>query len=98
MGTVEWGWLALSAAAGAALGFFYFGGLWLTVQRIATARHPGSLILCSFLVRMAALLAVLYWIATVHFTRLLAAMLGLIAVRLLLTRWWGPEQQDGNHA
>jgi F1F0 ATPase subunit 2 len=98
MDTVEWGWLALSAAAGAALGIFYFGGLWLTVQRLSSARHPGLLILSSFLVRMAVLLALLYWLAAGHFTRLLAAMGGLIAMRLLLMHWWGPEQRDGNHA
>jgi F1F0 ATPase subunit 2 len=98
MNAPEWSALALSAIVGAALGLGYFGGLWLTVQRLPNVRRPGLLILASFLGRMTLLLFAILWLAAGHFDRLLAALAGLLAARLLLIRRWRPEQYNGNHA
>lgn len=98
MDVPEWRALALSAVLGATLGFGYFGGLWLTVRRLPHVRHPGVLILASFLGRMTLLLFAILWLAAGQFDRLLVALAGLLAARLLLIRRWEPEKYDGNHA
>jgi F1F0 ATPase subunit 2 len=49
--------VALALLAGVALGLFYFGGLWLTVQRVTTSQRPELLALGSFVLRMAVTLA-----------------------------------------
>ncbi|HEY8496475.1 MAG TPA: ATP synthase subunit I [Limnochordales bacterium] len=55
--------VVLPLAAGAVLGLFYFGGLWWTTQRIGRVRQPALLLLGSFVVRMAVILAGL-WVVT----------------------------------
>jgi len=53
-------WTLLAAGVvGVAAGLAFFEGLWLTSVRISTARRPGLLILGSFAVRAALLLAAL---------------------------------------
>lgn len=43
--------LPMSVCLGVALGFLYFGGLWLTVRRLPRAENPALLTLLSFLGR-----------------------------------------------
>src|SRR5690625_2455884 len=45
--------LLLALVAGLGLGLFYFGGLWLTVQRLGRTRNPTLLFAFSLLVRTA---------------------------------------------
>ena len=45
--------LALACAAGIGLGLCYFGGLWLTVRRLPSARSPMPIALASFVARTA---------------------------------------------
>lgn len=70
--------------AGAALGIFYFGGLWLTVQRIPAAQRPVLSSLASFLVRSGAVLAGFYLIGLGDWVRLPVALLGFILVRMVI--------------
>ena len=81
----------LALAAGAAVGAFYFGGLWLTVRRVGTSRRPALLTFGSFIVRGAITVAVMVWIARVHWQLLLAAMVGFVLVRVIVTRKLRPE-------
>jgi F1F0 ATPase subunit 2 len=86
-----------SFAAGGALGWLFYAGLYLTVRALARARRPALLIGASLLVRMLVLLAGLLglmlageawtgdgWLA------LLPALLGIVVARSLLLR--GPGQ------
>ena len=78
-------WMLLSFAAGALLGAIFFGGLWWTVNNLTGSRRPALLIVASFLVRTAAVLAGFYLILRSDqegWQRLLAALGGFIVVRM----------------
>ena len=81
----------MALVAGAAVGVFHFGGLWLTVRRVATSNRPVLLTFGSFVVRAAVAVAVLVWIARIHWQLLLAALAGFVLVRVIMTRKLRPE-------
>ena len=76
--------LPAAGAAGAALGLFYFGGLWLTVRRLPRSRRPGLLLLGSFLVRSAVVVPGFYFVMGGRWERLLACLVGFLAARTVL--------------
>ncbi|MDX1607019.1 MAG: ATP synthase subunit I [Candidatus Competibacterales bacterium] len=78
-------WL-LAPAAGALLGLMFYGGLWWTVRRLADSRQPALLLAASLLLRGALAAAGLYLVAAGDWRRLLAALAGLLLVRVALTR------------
>ncbi len=82
--------LALALVAGAAVGVFYFGGLWLTVRRIARSPRPVLLTFGSFLARGAVAVGVMVFIARMHWQLLGLAMAGFLLARLVLTRKFRP--------
>jgi len=84
--------LIAAFAAGLALGAFYFTALWRTVRQLPVANSPARLMLGSFILRMAVLMAGFYLImGTGHWERLAVAMLGFIIVRKILTYRLGPQ-------
>ena len=83
--------LMLALAAGMGLGIFYFGGLWLTVRRLPTARQPALLSLLSFFGRLGVVLFGFYLVMGGHWERLLVCLLGFLGARVILVRVWGPE-------
>jgi len=84
--------LIAAFAAGLALGAFYFTALWRTVRQLPVANSPAILMLGSFILRMAVVIAGFYLImCTGHWERLAAAMLGFIIVRKILTYRLGPQ-------
>ncbi|MCO6492377.1 MAG: hypothetical protein J5I98_28425 [Phaeodactylibacter sp.] len=76
----------LALLAGAALGAIFFGGLWWTVRKGLTARRPGLLFLASMLARSAIVIIGFYLIAGDSWIKLLAALLGFIGMRAVITR------------
>lgn len=78
--------LFLFVLAGALLGALFFGGLWWTVNRLPGARRPTLLVLASFGIRTAAVLAGCYLILVsggiVVWPRFLAALGGFLMVRI----------------
>ena len=48
--------IVAASFAGVVLGAFFYGGLWFTVTRLRTARHPAILALASFWIRSVAVL------------------------------------------
>jgi F1F0 ATPase subunit 2 len=78
--------LVLSFAAGLLLGALFYGGLWWTVKRIPSARLPAPLIIGSFAVRTALVLAGLYLLLRdgTAWLRLVGALAGIVAVRLYM--------------
>ena len=74
--------IAAAAAAGLALGAFYFGGLWWTVRRLPGARHPAVLLLASFLLRGTVLVAGVLAASGGRWRRVAACLAGLLLVRL----------------
>jgi len=78
--------LVLALAAGLALGAFFFAGLWWTVRRCLTAKHPALLMVGSLLVRTAALLSGFYWVSGSSWQRLVACALGFFTAKWIVTR------------
>lgn len=81
--------LALAFAAGGALGVFYFGGLWFTIQRLPGAERPGLIALISFLLRTVIAIGALALVAGESWQRLLAAVVGFFIARMVLVRRLG---------
>ncbi len=82
-----------AAAGGLLLGALYFGGLWWTVRRLPTARHPAALIAGSFLLRAAVAAAGIVVIAGGEPIPLLCAVAGFITARTIAIRRVGAGLQ-----
>jgi len=78
--------LSLAGLAGVALGLFFFGGLWLTVRRIADSKRPALRMLGSFFVRLLVTLCGFHLAMDGNWKRLLACLAGFLMMRLALTR------------
>ena len=84
----EWlGWL-LAVLGGAALGLFYYAGLWFTLRRLPEQAHPALWVFGSFTLRLAVSMAGFYVILGPdrNLSRLGLALLAFIVARVLLTR------------
>ncbi|TDV50284.1 F1F0 ATPase subunit 2 [Pseudomonas graminis] len=81
--------------AGAALGVFFFGGLWWTVRRGAVSSKPAHWFVGSLIVRTALVLTGFYLAGAGQPLRLGACMLGFLLARVVVlrvTRLKGCEQ------
>ena len=84
---------ALMFMAGLALGAFYFISLWQTVCRLSRTQHRASLLLVSYVLRLAVVLAAFYFLlAGGHWERLAAALIGFVVMRKILTHHFGPQK------
>jgi F1F0 ATPase subunit 2 len=90
----SWLALALSALAGAALGALYFGGLWLTVQKMRQAKNPGLLMLGSFWARTILVIGGFYLIADGKLERLAVALFIFTVTRYFFIRHFKPKQEQ----
>ena len=81
--------LASALAAGVGFGLIYFWGLWMTVKTIPRTRHPALLVFASFGLRAAICVLGFYIASGGRWERLLAAILGFVAVRTVLIRCYG---------
>lgn len=80
-------------ALGAGLGLFYFGGLWLTVRRVADTQRPKRLLIGSFVARAVVVLLGFYGVTQLmgaHWEWLAVSLLGFVGMRLVLVRRWSP--------
>lgn len=83
---------------GVILGIFYYGGLWLTVQRVPGANKPGRLLFYSFVFRLTAVLAAFWFILRQDPAVLAATLLFFFLTRVVLTRLLGRPRKGGVHA
>lgn len=79
----EWIPLVAAALTGALLGAVYFGGLWLTVRKVAFVGRPAALVTLSFAGRLALTLAGFYLASSGRVERLLACLVCFLLVRQL---------------
>ncbi len=84
--------LAASMGAGAALGLFYFSGLWWTVQRVSRAKSPPLWLMASFTVRAGVCLLGFYMIMGDGPVKLLSAFLGFLLARMVMVRFLRPRK------
>lgn len=90
--------LILSLTAGIILGIFYFGGLWLTLERLSSSKNPYVLTLGSFFVRTAISLIGFYLVVRGgHWERLLVCISGFIFIKILLVYRLRPEKRAAVH-
>ncbi len=88
----EYARLLWDLVGGVALGLIYFGGLWMTVRRLPSARFPALLLLVSAIGRGAVALLGLYALAGPRWDGLLAGMAGFAVARVALVRRLRPAQ------
>ncbi len=79
--------LILSVLAGSTLGLIFFGGLWWTVRKGMTADNPALWFFGSAVIRMSIALTGFYFVMAGDWHRLLAALVGFVIVRMILTRF-----------
>lgn len=82
---------------GAALGFIYFGGLWLTVRKFLLNKRLAVLVLLSFFIRNGFLLFALYLIGRGgEWIKLILVLIGVIGIRWMLFRKLNREKLNHN--
>lgn len=81
---MDWIIILFALLSGALTGFIYFGGLWLTVNKIAQYKLSYTLLLLSFTVRAAFVLLVFYAMVIYHWAYLAIALISFLAMRQLL--------------
>ena len=78
--------LGAAVAEGAALGAFFFIGLWWTVRKSTAAKNVALLFFGSMLLRTGIVLLGFYFILGDNWQRLLAGLLGFVIARIIVTR------------
>ena len=82
----EFSGLVLALATGLSLGAIFFGGLWWTVRKGVSSKHPALWFLGSLLVRMSLVLVGFYFVGRGNWQRLVACLLGFIIARFCVMR------------
>lgn len=76
--------MIISFLIGMLIGVLYFGGLYVTTQRINDVKSPGLLMITSMLLRMIILLIGLYYLAKTGIQSILIGFLGIMLVRFIM--------------
>ncbi|MBK7260573.1 MAG: ATP synthase subunit I [Rubrivivax sp.] len=82
----EWSGALLAALGGVALGGFFFGGLWWTLQRTLRSAHVVSWQLASLLVRNAVALGGFWLLCGASWQRWLFCLSGFMVTRMWVLR------------
>lgn len=90
---IEWADLIEALLAGIIIGAVFFGGLWWTVKRGRTSRHPAFLFLGSMAIRTGFCLGAFYLVADRSWQGFLACLLGFLVARLFILRWAPAEAE-----
>ena len=77
---------AVALVAGLVLGTIFFGGLWWTVRKGVSSKHPALWFLSSMLVRMSIVLLGFYFVGRGDWQRLVACLVGFIIARFIVMR------------
>lgn len=76
--------VGIGLGAGLIAGLVFFGGLRWTLSRLESTRHPLLLTVTSFVVRGAVVAGALVALADGRLTRVLAGLVGIMAVRTVM--------------
>lgn len=79
----------LAFAGGLALGFFYFGTLWLSINVVKNKSKTALWLFFSFILRIVITIAGLYFIFGDNLVRIILAMIGFIIARTILIKSLG---------
>lgn len=75
----------ISFLIGIALGILYFGGLYLSIQKLNSVKHPSLLMVASFTIRMGLLIGTFFYISKGTYKDILFTLVGVILVRFVMT-------------
>ncbi len=78
--------LVLAWLAGGALGAFFFGGLWWTVQKSLASTRPALWVFGSLLLRMGVTMTGFYFVAGDSWQRMLSCLVGVVMARQIVMR------------
>lgn len=84
--------LVMIAIAGFATGIFFFGGLWLTVQKGMTSKVPVLWFLGSFILRMSITLGAFFYLTGGILQRLLVCLAGFLIARMAVVKFTKNKQ------
>jgi F1F0 ATPase subunit 2 len=84
--------LTLALLAGCVLGAMFFGGLWWTVHRAMSAKHPAFWLFGSVMLRMSATLAGFYFVGRGDWERLMVCLGGFLLARLFVIKATPPRE------
>lgn len=84
----------LAFAGGIILGLLFFGGLYLTIQKLESVKNPALIMMLSFVVRMGILLFAFYFIAKSGYKEVLFALAGVILTRIVMTFRMRGEKEE----
>jgi F1F0 ATPase subunit 2 len=79
--------LVVSLTAGVTLSVLFYGGLWITIQRLVTTRHPIAVTLGSLLFRMAVVLGGLILVSRGRWQNAFACLAGFAIGRIAVSRY-----------
>ena len=83
--------LPAMAGAGVIIGLFYFGGLWLTLNKLTGSSKWGLLLGASFLLRNIITVAAFYLLSAGDWQRILALAVGFTLVRFFAIKRIQPK-------
>jgi F1F0 ATPase subunit 2 len=92
------GGLALPFLAGVGIGALYFGTLWLVVRRLNRLARPAVWLGVTGILRLLVALGLFALLVDGQWARLVAALVGFLAVRVVLTRSVGLTEGRPGHA
>ncbi len=75
--------VVVGALVGAALGYFYFAGLWATVQRLPDTKNPAFLALASMFARLLLTGIAFYLVWQGNWLRLVSCLAGFLVARTM---------------
>ena len=84
--------------AGVLLGAVFFGGLWWTVRKGLSSKHPALWFLGSLLLRTSITVTGFCFVASGHWERLLVCLLGFIMARHIVARLTQSSADDQTHS
>ncbi|MFH5836452.1 ATP synthase subunit I [Proteiniclasticum sp. C24MP] len=81
--------MILAFIVGALLGAVFFGGLYLTVRKLNSIKHPALFMMLSLILRLVILAGGIYLIMDGEIKNLLSAMAGILIVRFVMIQRLG---------
>lgn len=94
---MDWIIILFALISGAITGLLYFGGLWLTLKKIAEYKLSYSLLLLSFALRLAFVLLVFYALIIYHWAYLAVALISFLVMRQVLLAKLGKTERTLIH-
>lgn len=86
--------MIIAFIGGIFLGIFFFGGLYLTVEKMQKVKHPAIFMILSLLLRMAILLLGFYLLMNSNYQNLLVALVGVLISRFILIKKLGNKNKS----